>query len=237
MPHELNFGNGRRVAEIIISAPSRNSLNRAGIDELHALLSEVASEEEVRVVILSGADENFCAGRLRNMELRTKEEIATDLTPILLMNELLERYPIPVIAAVEGVALGFGFGLATLCDVTIAADDATFALTELAHGIPPLIVLSYFFKFLPYKVAFDLALTGRELDASAAHQLGLVTATCEKGMALRTSRELAANVATMNPEAVRLLRRFSRDSAALIDSDSAAHGADLIAALLAKELR
>ena len=237
MPHELNFGNGRRVAEIIISAPSRNSLNRAGIDELHALLSEVASEEEVRVVILSGADENFCAGRLRNMELRTKEEIATDLTPILLMNELLERYPIPVIAAVEGVALGFGFGLATLCDVTIAADDATFALTELAHGIPPLIVLSYFFKFLPYKVAFDLALTGRELDASAAHQLGLVTASCEKGMALRTARELAANVATMNPEAVRLLRRFSRDSAVLIDSDSAAHGADLIAALLAKELR
>lgn len=237
MPHELSFREDRRVAEIVITAPSRNALNRAGIDELHDMLDDLATNDEIRAVILSGAGENFCAGRLRNMELRTKAEIATDLTPILSMNELIDSYPVPLIAAVEGAALGFGFGLATLCDVTIAADDATFALTELAHGIPPLIVLSYFFKFVPYKVGFDLALTGRELSAEQAREFGLVTRICAKGAALATARELASAVAAVSPEAVRLLRRFARDAAAMVDSSTAAHGADLIAGLLEKATR
>jgi enoyl-CoA hydratase/carnithine racemase len=237
MPHELSFREDRRVAEIVITAPSRNALNRAGIDELYDMLDDLATNDEIRAVILSGAGENFCAGRLRNMELRTKAEIATDLTPILSMNELIDSYPVPLIAAVEGAALGFGFGLATLCDVTIAADDATFALTELAHGIPPLIVLSYFFKFLPYKVGFDLALTGRELGAEQAREFGLVTTTCAKGATLATARELASTVAGVSPEAVRLLRRFARDTAGIVDSSTAAHGADLIADLLEKATR
>jgi enoyl-CoA hydratase len=237
MSHELSFSDDGRVAEIVITSPARNALDRAGIEELHRLLSNIAERDEVRVVILSGAEDNFCAGRIRNMELRSKDEIATDLTPILSMNELLDGFPLPLIAAVEGVALGFGFGLATLCDVTVAADDATFALTELAHGIPPLIVLSYFFQFIPYKVGLDLALTGRELRAADAHQLGLVTTTCPPGAALSTARELAIGIAAVNPEAIRLLRRFARDRARILDSAAATHGADLIAGLLAKEAR
>jgi enoyl-CoA hydratase/carnithine racemase len=235
MSHQLRFNDTATTAEIEISAPGRNALDRAGIVSLHALFTEVLTHESVRALIVSGADGNFCAGRIRDMSLVTKDEIATDLEPILAMNALLESYPLPVIAAVEGVALGFGFGLATLCDVTVVAEGATFALTELAHGIPPLIVLSYFFKFVPYKVGLDLALTGREVDASEALRVGLATSVAPNGGALGAARTFAEQLAIADAAAVTLLRRFARDQAALADPPTAARGADLVAGLLASK--
>jgi enoyl-CoA hydratase/carnithine racemase len=235
MAHQLRFDDATITAEIVISAPNRNALDRAGILELRALLDEVLEHDQVRTVIITGAGDDFCAGRTRDMSLVTKEEIATDLNPIMELNARLESYPLPIIAAVEGVAFGFGFGLATLCDITIAGEGATFALTELAHGIPPLIVLSYFFKFVPYKVGLDLALTGRELAANEALQLGLVTSTCPDGGALTTARARATQIAAADAEAVGLLRRFARDQADLADPAAASHGAGQLAALLASK--
>jgi enoyl-CoA hydratase/carnithine racemase len=237
MPHQLSFDASATIAEILMSAPSRNSLDRAGIMELQALLDEVLEHDQVRAVIISGADGQFCGGRIRDMSLVTKAEIATDLEPILAMNARLESYPLPIIAAVEGVALGFGFGLATLCDITVVGDGSTFALTELAHGLPPLIVLSYLFRFVPYKVGLDLALSGRELDAEEALRLGLATSVCPTGAALNTARGIAGHIASTNGDAIRLLRRFARDQAALADPAAAANGADEIAALLASKVR
>ena len=234
VPHQFRIDDSHHIAEIVISAPNRNALDKAGILELHALFDRVVEDDEVRAVIVSGADGNFCAGRVRNMNLVTKDEISTDLEPILALNARVESCPVPIIAAVEGVALGFGFGMATFSDVTIAAEGATFALTELAHGIPPLIVLSYFFRFVPYKVGLDLALTGREVTAEGALRLGIATTVCAKGSALKTAREIATTIAGADPEAVRILRRFARDQASLADPAAAARGADRVAALLAQ---
>jgi enoyl-CoA hydratase/carnithine racemase len=204
---------------------------------LQALLDEVLEHQQARTVIVSGADGNFCAGRIRDMSLVTKDAIATDLEPILAMNARLESYPLPIIAAVEGVAFGFGFGLATLCDITVVGEGATFALTELAHGLPPLIVLSYFFRFVPYKVGLDLALTGREVDAKEALRLGLATSVCANGGALAAARAVAGQIVAVDGDAIRLLRRFARDQAALADQKAAANGADQIAGLLASKAR
>jgi enoyl-CoA hydratase len=235
MAHQIRFNDRATTAEIVISAEGRNALDRAGIVSLHALFDEVLTHASVRTLIISGADGNFCAGRIRDGSLVSKDEIATDLEPILAMNARLESYPLPVIAAVEGVALGFGFGLSTLCDVTVAAQGATFALTELAHGIPPLIVLSYLFQFVPYKVGLDLALTGREVDAAEALRLGLATSIAPNGGALDAARALAQQIEAADAEAVALLRSFARSQAAIADPPTAARGADLVAGLLASK--
>jgi enoyl-CoA hydratase/carnithine racemase len=233
--HELQLADDGRVAEIVLRAPRENSLDRAAIEELQQMLEGIASSARVRAVIISGADGNFCSGRVRDPVLLTEEEIATDLRPILQLNHLLDTFPIPVIAAVEGVAFGFGFGLAALCDVAIVAEDATFALTELAHGIPPLIVLSYLFRFLPYKVAFDLALTGRHVGAIGAQHLGLATEIRPAGVCLARAREIAEHIASLDARAVLLLRTFSRQNAALLNETAAGEGAGRIAALLASQ--
>ncbi len=234
MPHELVIDEQRRNAEITISGPKKNSLDHDGIVDLHALIEIAIGHPSVRSVILTGEGGNFCGGRIRNMALVSKEEISTDLAPILAMNQLLENVPVPVIAAVEGTAHGFGFGLSTLCDISIASQGASFALTELAHGIPPLIVLSYLFRFLPYKIAFDLALTGREMNATEASRLGLVTEVTENGQALETARALAGHIGELDHEAITLLREFARSTASLINGENAAYGAERIADLLAK---
>jgi enoyl-CoA hydratase/carnithine racemase len=236
MPHQLHVNDSRSTAEIVISGRDRNALDRAGIMELHALVEEVLTHDSVRTLIISGADGDFCAGRVRDMSLVTKDEIATDLAPILALNARLESYPLPILAAVEGIAFGFGFGLATLCDITIVADGTTFALTELAHGIPPLIVLSYLFKFVPYKVAVDLALTGREVSAAEALRLGLATSIAPNGGALEAARAYAQQIASADASAVTLLRRFARQQAGLIDPRGAASGADQVADLLATKV-
>jgi enoyl-CoA hydratase/carnithine racemase len=233
MPHDFHISDDGQVAEIVLRAAGENALDRSAIEELHHLLEDVASNVAARVVIVSGADGNFCAGRVRDTSLLTAEEISTDLAPILELNRLLDSYPLPIIAAVEGVAFGFGFGLAALCDVAVVAEDATFALTELAHGIPPLIVLSYLFRYLPYKVAFDLALTGRHVGATGAQHLGLATEIRPVGECLARAREIAAHVATLDPRAVLLLRSFSRQNAVVLNDDAAREGALRIAALLA----
>jgi enoyl-CoA hydratase/carnithine racemase len=233
MSHDVVLDDEGKTAEIVISGGAGNALDRAGIEELQRLLAEVAAQTQARSVILSGANSTFCGGRTRDSSLVTAAEIETDLAPILAMNRVMETYPLPLIAAVEGKAFGFGFGLATLCDVTIVADDARFALTELAHGIPPLIVLSYFFRFVPYKVAFDLALTGREISAAEAQRLGLATAVEPAGSTLSRARQIAAHIAQIDPEAMRLLRSYSRRNAALVDDTAATEGAAEIAAFLA----
>jgi enoyl-CoA hydratase/carnithine racemase len=233
--HELRFSDDGAVAEIELNGPEGNSVDRAGIEALQELLADAASRERTRAVVLTGRGGTFCGGRIRDRSLLSAPEILTDLEPILETNRIIEAYPLPLIAAVEGRALGFGFGLATLCDVTVLAEDATFALTELAHGIPPLIVLSYFFRFVPYKVAFDLALTGREVDAAEALRRGLATEVAPNGATLERARAVAAHIASLRPEAISLLRRFSRRNASLIDDASATEGAGLIAELLASE--
>src|SRR6202012_4032040 len=119
--------------------------------------------------------------------------------------------------------------------VAIVAEDATFALTELAHGIPPLIVLSYLFRLLPYKVAFDLALTGRHVGAIGAQHLGLATEIRPAGACLARAREIATHIATLDPRAVLLLRTFSRQNAALLNEAAASEGAARIAVLLASQ--
>lgn len=233
MTVELHVDLDGQIAEILLNAPAGNSLDRDGIESLTRILADVADRSAVRCVIISGAGETFCSGRIRDRSRTTEVEIAGDLQPILDCNDALDRARVPVIAAVEGAALGFGFGLSIQSDLAIASRDARFALTELAHGIPPLIVLSYLFRFLPYKVAFELALSGREIDASEALRLGLVTEVVPAGGALDRAREQARVIAQLDPEAVGLLRRFSRESASLNDPELAASGASRIAALLA----
>jgi enoyl-CoA hydratase/carnithine racemase len=128
---------------------------------------------------------------------------------------------VPFIAAVEGRAFGFGCGFATQCDITVAAENAVFALPEMSHRLPPLIVLSYFGKFVPLKKAFELALTSREFGAAEAERLGVVTEITAPGRAFERAVAFGRMVAGLDPNSVRLLRRYARRVAGLSDGAEA----------------
>jgi len=168
----------------------RNCVSIAMRDAISDTLDRWAADERVRVVVLTGAGSTFCAGF--DLKEFSQPELARTI------RDTSRRYHLavwgfakPMIAAVNGAALGGGFDLALLCDIRIATPDATFAHPEIKFGAPPL--------FTPLQwivgagIARDLCLTGRKIDAVEAHRIGLVNTIADNVLdeAVATARVIA----------------------------------------------
>src|SRR5215204_3008534 len=128
------------VAHLELNRPDvRNALNDITIGELTSWAESTGADRTVRAVVLSGAGKVFCAGAdltwFRAMAGYTAEENLRDATAGARMFDLLDSLPCALIARVHGAALGGGSGLASVCDVVVAAGDATFGFTEVKLGI------------------------------------------------------------------------------------------------------
>ena len=219
---------GVTVIEITRAADG-NHIRSADLTALAQTFDAVAAGPGLRAIVVTGEGKDFCAGRIGAKGLTAASDIRDDLNLILEVNRRLNGLDVPVIAAVEGRAFGFGCGFATQCDLTVAASDARFALPEMSHGLPPLIVLSYFGKFVPSKKAFELALTSREFGAEEAQAHGIVNEVVAPGGALQRARDLAASIAAMDAESVRLLRTFCRRMDGMTDDHMARFGVGTMA--------
>src|SRR3954470_307149 len=167
------------VARVTLNRPEkRNALSLELREQLAGVLEEQTQDESVRCVVLTGAGTAFCAGMDTTQfggDRANKERIVATSTRLF---ELVARYPLPLVAAVNGPAVAGGFALALLCDVRIAAPAATFGFPEIGRFIPP----SYgaALAALPEPLARRLCLTGELLDARRALELGLVDAVGER---------------------------------------------------------
>src|ERR1700744_3459963 len=175
---EENQTEAGRILTITLNRPQRrNALTSAMIHEL-TLALRVAEDSSCGIVVLRGAGEHFCSGldlsELRAMVGRSLEEHQLDSMNIAELFRALYSLSLPSIAEVRGFALAGGMGLATICDFTIASEDARFGYSEVKIGFVPAIVSSFLLLQLGEKQARDLLLTGRIIDASEAHQLGLL---------------------------------------------------------------
>lgn len=209
------------VAVITIDHPPANAISRAviaGIREAVASLSQAGGE--VRAAVLTGAGERFFAAGADITEFQTlgEENIAAGQALTLEM----ERCPVPLIAAVNGIAFGGGCELALACDVRIASSAARFGQPEINLGIIPGWGGT---QRLPRLVglgrAMPLLLTGDPIDARTALEFGLVSAVVEPGELLDAARTLAAKIATRAPLAVRATKlavQEGRDAATIAEA-------------------
>ena len=157
----------------------RNAIDTAMIDALLAALERADLDGDVRVVALRGAGRDFCAGMDLNELLAAAEhtveqnrQAALQFAGIFVR---MRQIPKLVVALVQGRALAGGCGLATGCDLVLAAASAQFGYPEVQRGFVPAIVMALLRRAVGEKVAFDLAATGRVLDASGAAAVGLVS--------------------------------------------------------------
>jgi enoyl-CoA hydratase/carnithine racemase len=166
------------VATITINRPERrNALSWTVMTELRAALTAVKADPAARVVVLTGAgDKAFCAGAdLTGMAAgagwadlhEARGEMAR------LFREMWELGK-PIIARVRGYALAGGFGLALACDLVVAADDAQFGTPEIDVGLWPYMITVPLTRSMPPKVALELMMTGRRVDAAEALRIGFV---------------------------------------------------------------
>jgi enoyl-CoA hydratase/carnithine racemase len=228
----IDHGDGV-VGVLFTSKADGNFISSEQIRAFASTLDGVIGRTDLSAVVLSGEGENFCSGRVGAKGLTAAVDIRNDLALILEVNSRLRNSPVPFIAAVEGKAFGFGCGFSTQCDITIAASDARFALPEMSHKLAPLVVMSYFGKFVPLKKGFELALTSREFGATEAATIGVATEVVAPGMALTRALEFARLIAGLDGESVRLLRRFVRQMAGLLDDADARNGIDAMAVAIA----
>jgi methylglutaconyl-CoA hydratase len=161
----------------------KNAIDTPMIDALLDVLERVDLDAAVRVVALRGAGGDFSAGMDLNELLASADRsVEENRAAALRFGEIflrMRRLPKPIVALVRGRALAGGCGLATACDLVLAAESATFGYPEVQRGFVPAIVMTLLKRVTGEKVAFDLAATGRLLGASEAAALGLVSRVYE----------------------------------------------------------
>jgi methylglutaconyl-CoA hydratase len=167
------------VARITLNRPEkRNALDGELVGELKAALGATASDPQCRVVVLAGAGTDFCSGAdLAALEKSAENGVLDNMAEARATAELfllMRRHPRPVIAAVHGRALAGGCGLATACDIILAAESAQFGYPEVNIGFVPAMVMVILRRSISEKAALELVVTGEVISAVRAHELGLV---------------------------------------------------------------
>jgi methylglutaconyl-CoA hydratase len=208
----LTFVVDRGVALITLNRPEkRNAISTQMIEELMAALDET-EHCSGRVGIITGAGKAFCSG----MDLETLKSIASqsndqnieDSRRMARMFRRIWSFPKPLIAAVNGPAIAGGCGIATLCEFTIAVPEAKFGYTEVRIGFIPAIVSVFLIRQIGEKLARDLLLTGRIVEAEEARQLGLVNQVVPPEKLMDTARILAAGLAESSPTSITRTKRL-----------------------------
>jgi enoyl-CoA hydratase/carnithine racemase len=202
------------VAEVIMNRPEAlNALSTDQVMRLGAAATQLAADDQVSVVIISSAlDRAFCVGAdlkerrgFDNGDLRRQRPVFQEAFGSL------RALPVPVIAAVEGYALGGGCELALCCDLIIASATATFGLPEVGLGLIP---GEGGTQLLPRRIglnrAADLLLTGRRVGPEEALRIGLVDRLVPEGAARTEALELAADIASKSPISLRAAKRALR---------------------------
>ena len=194
------------VMTITIDRPQvRNAINRAVSLAVCAAIDELEARADLRCAILTGAGGHFCAG----MDLKAFTQGEVIGIPGRGTLGIVETPPAkPLIAAVEGYAVGGGFEIMLVCDLAVAARDARFGLPEAKRGLLAASGgLMRLPRLIPPRVAMQMALTGDLVGAETLHQLGLINVLTETGGALAAARELARAIAANAPLSVQLGKR------------------------------
>ena len=169
----------RPVARVTLDRPDlHNAFNSELIRETTAAFNELASNSEVRAIVLAGNGKSFCAGAdlnwMKSMASYTREENIADAQAAARMFFAIAKCPKPVIARVHGAALGGGAGAVAASDIAIAVESATFGFTEVKLGIVPAVISPFVISRIGPGKARQYFITGERFNASVALNLGLV---------------------------------------------------------------
>lgn len=192
------------VAVLVLDRPERkNALSAALVDDLLAALRAAGDDGNVRAVVITGAGSAFCAGGdLADGMSATAGGFMGGHQGRGRFAELMAAIPklrVPVIAAVNGDALGGGCGLAAACDLVVADPAAKLGTPEIKLGLFPWIILAALQRDVPRKPLLELVLTGEKLTAEEAKALNLVNRVAAPGEALAEAKALAARIAARSP--------------------------------------
>jgi methylglutaconyl-CoA hydratase len=190
----------------------KNALDYTAARELREALREFAADADARVVLLAADGPDFCAGAdlaaLHALLDAGASEQLKDAEALGDVFRVMREMPQVVIAAVRGRALAGGAGLATACDIVIAEEGARFGYPEVRVGFVPAMVMALLRRQIGEKRAFELVATGREVRASEALELGLVSRVVAGSDFDAAVEQIVSELAAMPPRALRSTKRL-----------------------------
>lgn len=201
------------VATLTLDRPPLNVLDRAMLAELHAALAAIERRTELRALVITGAGKAFCAGV--DVADHTADRIADALPAFHRIVGALLALDVPVIAAVNGAALGGGCEIALACDIVLARSDARIGLPEIQLGVFPPVAAALLPRLIGWQRAAECVLTGRTYTGEEARELGLVRHVHAPERFDAEVRAYAQRFAALSAPVLRIAKRALRDGAAV----------------------
>ena len=212
------------IVRVRLNRPEvRNALDQATIATITKIFTELSGDDAIRVVVLSGEGPAFCGGAdINYMQASlawSDEENEHDALRLSRMFRAVDDCPAPVIARIHGACLGGGVGLAVVCDIVIAAEDAMFGFTETKLGIVPAVISPFVLRKIGQSQARALFITGERFDAQRAARIGLaheIAAASDLDAAVQAKID---ELLTSGPQAVRAAKHIAKAVATLPPED------------------
>lgn len=203
------------VARVILNRPQlHNAFDEALIAELTRVFQELADDDGVRTVVLTGAGRSFSAGADLNWMKRAasydEEQNRADAGALELMLRTIDDCPKPVVAMVNGAAIGGGVGLVAACDIAVAAEGARFATSEVRLGLVPAVISPYIVRAIGARQARRYFLTAERFGAAEAQRLGLVHEVVAAERLEARTQEFVAEILKGGPEALAASKQLVR---------------------------
>jgi enoyl-CoA hydratase/carnithine racemase len=205
------------VAVLTMNRPERkNAFDRRQYEELGRRLDAIAADDAIRVAVLTGAGAAFSSGQdLKEMgelaERAARGEVANNdgTTGFTILLDALQRFPKPLVAAVNGVAVGIGMTLLPYCDIVLVAQSARLRVPFSELGVPPEAGSSVLFAdVVGWQRAAELLLTSRWVSSDEAVEIGLALRSCPDASVLDEALVLAREIASKSPYSTRVIKEL-----------------------------
>ena len=201
------------VARVTLARPEvRNAFDDVLVAELTRVFGQLSADPGTRAVVLSGDGPIFCAGAdvswMRRAGSYSAPENEADAARMAMMMRAIDACSKPVVALVQGAAIGGGVGLVAAADIVVAAEGTVFALSEVKLGILPSVISPYVLRAVGQRHARNIFLTGDRFDAREAHRIGLVHAVVPAEELAEAGDRFVGSLLSSGPEAVVVAKRL-----------------------------
>ena len=227
MSDELIFRQEGAVAQLILNRPDDgNMMTIAMIEDLTAMIEKAGADPDTKVILLVGNGDDFCRGRDTAAAPESAPKSALEMraaltSPILGLYAAVRGAEVPIVAAIQGLAHGFGCAMAAVCDVTIASAGARFALPEMKSDLPPTLAMCAHIDRTMIKSIAWLVYSTEQVDAETARALGFISQIVPHGDLKPETDAFVRGLTERDREALVTCKTYLKN-ARLMETDKAA---------------
>ncbi len=225
-----------KIATVTLRRPQvHNAFNAQVIQDLTTAFTELSRDEQLHGVVLTGEGPSFSAGAdissMKESATFSKEQNLADALRLADLFNMINTFPCPVVARVNGAAMGGGVGLISVCDIVIASEKARFALSEVKLGIAPAVISPYVIRKIGESNARMLFVTGERFSAARAHAIGLVHLVVPLEQLDKAVENTLKELVTSAPQAIRVCKQLALTVGQMSHENARRYTAETIARL------